>query len=75
MAAVPAQADYFRLMKAEALLEAGQRAPARAQLDALPASDPGGTTMFARVCLALEDGRPDEAAAVLAAYGGSDYPG
>ena len=75
MAAVPEQADYFRLMKAEALLEAGQRAAARVELDALPASDPGGGTTYTRVCLALEDGRPDEAALVLAAYGGSDYTG
>ena len=74
--ALPASANYFGMIKAQVLLEAGQPAPARAQLDKLPTGyDPNGGTTYARVCVALADRHADEAAVVLAAYKGGDYPG
>ncbi len=76
VAAIPRYADYFRLLKAELLMEAGQVRAARLVLDALPADyDPNGTTTYTRVCAALYDGRPDEAAATVAAFHREEYPG
>ncbi len=73
---LPRYADYFRLLKAELLMEAGQVRAARLILDALPAGyDPNGTTTYTRVCAALYVGRPDEAAAVVAAFRREEYPG
>ncbi len=73
---LPAYADYFRLLRAQIYLEAGQTARARAALDALPADyDPNGATTCTRVSAALYDGRPDEAASVVEKFRGEEYPG
>ncbi len=73
---LPAYADYFRLLKAEVLLEAGRTDQARAVLAQLPAGyDPNGAATYTRVCAALYDGRPDEAATVAAGFHGEEYPG
>ena len=75
-AALPGSADYYRLIKASALLSAGQTRAARSQLDLLPAVDnSNGAITYERVCAALYEGRPAEAASVLAAFKGSEYPG
>ena len=76
MANVPASADYFRLMKAQALLEAGQFDAARSTLGALPAVyDPNGAATYTRVIAALYAGKPDEAATVLAGFRADEYVG
>lgn len=76
MTAAPGSADYFRLIKASALLSVGQPAAARVALGLLPTDyDPNGSTTYVRVCAALYDGRPAEASAVLAAFKGRECPG
>ena len=76
MMAAPSSADYFRLIKAAALLSAGRVAAAREQLALLPGGyDPNGATTATRVSAALCDGHPDEAAGLLAAFKGNEYPG
>ena len=73
---LPAYADYFRLLNAQVLLEAGQTARARAALALLPAGyDPNGAATYTRVSAALYDGRPDEAAGVVERFRGEEYPG
>ena len=73
---LPSSADYFRLMKAQIYLEAGQSKETRAILAKLPAGyDPGGATTVTRVNAALYDAHPDEAAAILAGFHGDEYPG
>ncbi len=73
---LPSSADYFRLMKAQIFLEMGRTKLARATLALLPSGyDPNGTTTYTRIYTALYDGRPDEAAKVLAAFTGNNYPG
>jgi TolB-like protein/class 3 adenylate cyclase len=74
--AAPASANYFRVIKASALLSEGETAAGREELDRLPADfDPNGSTTYVRVGAALEAGRPEDAARALAAYQGSDYSG
>ena len=76
MANVPASADYFRLMKAQALLEAGQLEAAHTTLSALPAAyDPNGAATYTRVAAALYASKPDEAATVLAGFHADEYIG
>ena len=74
--ALPDSKSYYELIKAAALLSAGQTAAARARLNLLPASyDPNGATTYTRICAALYDNRMEEAAQVLAEFRGPDYPG
>ncbi len=68
MAAVPQQTDYFRMIKAQIYLEAGQPEACRQTLALLPAGyDANGGTAFTRICVALYEGHGPEAAQVLAA--------
>ncbi len=76
MTNVPTSADYFRLMKAQALLEAGQVDVARSVLGALSAGfDPNGAATYTRVLAALYAGKPQEAATVLAEFRQDEYVG
>ena len=76
VAAAPGSAPYFRVVKAAALLAAGQIDAARREVDRLPPDyDINGGTTFVRVCAALYGGHAAEAARLVAAYRGGQYPG
>ena len=68
--------NFCRLIKAAALLEAGQLDGARAQMAEVPPDyDSNGGAMFTRVQIALYQHRPAEAAALVAGYKGGEYSG
>ena len=78
VAAAPSDdaANYCRLIKAAALLEAGQLEAARAAMAGVPPDyDSNGGAMFTRVLIALYQKRPAEAAALVAGFKGGEYSG
>ena len=69
-------ANFCRLIKAAALLEAGQLEGARTQMGAVPPEyDSNGGAMFTRVLIALYQQRPAEAAELVTGFKGSEYSG
>ncbi len=73
---LPESRDFFRLVKASALLSAGQTAAARAQLNLLtPGYDPNGATTYARLCAALYENQTAEAAKTLTGFQSAELPG
>ncbi len=69
-------ANFCRLIKAAALLEAGQLEAARAAMATVPPDyDSNGGAMFTRVLIALYEHRPAEAAALVESFKGGEYSG